>query len=42
MWISRIELTNFKGYVREVLEFPPPDGEKNIILIGGLNGYGKT
>lgn len=42
MWISKIELTNFKSYPRGQFEFPAPDGERNIVLIGGLNGYGKT
>jgi DNA sulfur modification protein DndD len=42
MWISRIELTNFKSYQRQVFSFPEPTDTKNIVLIGGLNGYGKT
>ena len=42
MWISKIELTNFKSYRRAELEFPEPVGEQNIVLIGGVNGYGKT
>lgn len=42
MWISRIELINFKSYQHQVFEFPPPIEGKNVILIGGMNGYGKT
>lgn len=42
MWISRIELTNFKSYRHAELEFPEPADGKNIVLIGGINGYGKT
>lgn len=42
MWISKIELVNFKSYQNEILNFPRPNKEKNLILIGGLNGYGKT
>jgi DNA sulfur modification protein DndD len=42
MWISRIELINFKSYQHQVFEFPAPSQGKNVILIGGLNGYGKT
>lgn len=42
MWISRLELTNFKSYAHQVFEFPRPVDGKNIVLIGGLNGYGKT
>lgn len=42
MWISRIELINFKSYQHQVFEFPAPKHGKNVILIGGMNGYGKT
>lgn len=42
MWISRIELTNFKSYQHADFEFPEPTDGKNIALIGGMNGYGKT
>ena len=42
MWISRIELTNFKSYRHAEFSFPEPEGEQNIVLIGGINGYGKT
>lgn len=42
MWISKLELTCFKGYQRQVFDFPEPTESKNIVLIGGMNGYGKT
>ena len=42
MWISRLELINFKSYQHQVFEFPAPDQGKNVVLIGGMNGYGKT
>lgn len=42
MWISNIELINFKSYQHQVFEFPGPNSNKNIVLIGGMNGYGKT
>lgn len=42
MWISRIALRNFKSYQNQVFEFPQPTDGKNLVLIGGLNGYGKT
>ena len=42
MWISRIELINFKSYQHQVFEFPAQNQGKNVILIGGMNGYGKT
>jgi DNA sulfur modification protein DndD len=42
LWISKIELTNFKSYRHAEFNFPEPEGEKNIVLVGGINGYGKT
>ncbi|GEM_PF-455110 len=42
MWISRLELTCFKGYQHQVFSFPEPADGKNLVLIGGMNGYGKT
>lgn len=42
MWISKLELTCFKSYQHQVFDFPAPEGGKNIILIGGMNGFGKT
>lgn len=42
MWISTIELTNFKSYQHALFEFPEPVNGENIVLIGGMNGYGKT
>ena len=42
MWISRIALRNFKIYQSQVFDFPQPADGKNLVLIGGLNGYGKT
>lgn len=42
MRISTIKLENFRSYRNQIFEFPPIRDGKNIILIGGLNGYGKT
>lgn len=42
MWIAKIELFNFKSYQHQAFEFPEPRGGRNIVLIGGMNGYGKT
>lgn len=42
MWISKIELTNFKSYRRAEFNFPEPQNGENIVLIGGMNGFGKT
>lgn len=42
MWIGKIELFNFKSYQHQLFEFPQPRAGRNIVLIGGMNGYGKT
>lgn len=42
MWISQLELTCFKSYKHQSFEFPEPSDGQNIVLIGGLNGFGKT
>jgi DNA sulfur modification protein DndD len=42
VWISKIELTNFKSYQRAEFNFPEPANGENIVLIGGMNGFGKT
>lgn len=42
MWLSRVELKNFKSYRQQIFEFPQPQDGKNLVLIGGVNGYGKT
>lgn len=42
MWISKLELVCFKSYQHQTFEFPEPTDGKNIVLIGGLNGFGKT
>lgn len=42
MWISKLELTCFKSYQHQVFDFPSPADGRNIVLIGGMNGFGKT
>jgi len=42
MWISKLELTNFKSYQHQVFDFPAPEDGRNIVLVGGMNGFGKT
>jgi DNA sulfur modification protein DndD len=42
MWIEKIELTNFKAYQYQRFEFPKPEQKRNLVLIGGMNGFGKT
>jgi len=42
MYISKIELTKFKSYQHAEMLFPEPIAGKNIVIVGGMNGYGKT
>ena len=42
MRITRVKFKNFKPYCGEVSVDLTPDKEKNIILVGGENGRGKT
>ena len=42
MRISYLKLVNFKSYKNQIFEFPPSRDNKNLILVGGLNGFGKT
>lgn len=42
MWFSKIELTCFKSYQHQEFIFPGPEKGRNVVLIGGMNGYGKT
>jgi len=42
MHISQITLRDWKAYTTANLDFTAPATDKNIILIGAPNGYGKT
>lgn len=42
MHISSIKLRDWKAFESAAFEFPQPGSRKNVVLIGGRNGYGKT
>lgn len=42
MYISQITLRDWKAYTTASFDLPAPGRDKNIVLIGAPNGYGKT
>jgi DNA sulfur modification protein DndD len=42
MYIRSITLRDWKAFQSAQFEFPAPTPRKNVVLIGALNGYGKT
>lgn len=42
MILRGVTLRDWKAYQQARFEIPAPDGNRNIILIGAPNGYGKT
>ena len=43
MYLTKVEIKNFRVYQGEhVLDLAPPSPDRNVVLIGGLNGAGKT
>jgi DNA sulfur modification protein DndD len=42
MFLRSIKLRDWKAYANALFEFPVPTPQKNVVLIGAKNGYGKT
>lgn len=42
MFLRSVSLRDWKAFESQRFEFPKPQHDRNVILIGGLNGYGKT
>ena len=42
MKITLIELSNWRAYESAIFEFDTADEDKNCVLIGAPNGFGKT
>lgn len=42
MHLASITLRDWKAFEVARFEFPPPSASKNVVLIGGRNGFGKT
>jgi len=42
MFLRSIQVRDWKAYANGQFEFPKPTRNKNVVLIGAKNGYGKT
>src|ERR1041384_3260544 len=42
MHLESISLRDWKAFESAIFEFPAPTKTKNVVVIGGRNGYGKT
>ena len=42
MHLRTVELRDWKAYEDARFDFPEPSADRNVILIGGKNGFGKT
>jgi len=42
MFLRSIKLRDWKAYANAAFEFPTPTKNRNVVLIGAKNGYGKT
>mgnify|MGYP001567981618 CR=1 FL=1 len=42
MYLSRLHLHNWRSYADGVFEFNEPTSKKSVVLVGAMNGHGKT
>src|SRR6266566_3650344 len=42
MFLRSIQLRDWKAYASGTFDFPVPTKNRNVVLIGAKNGYGKT
>ncbi len=42
MYLSKIRLVNWRSYADQTFEFPKPTAKKPLVLVGAMNGHGKT
>jgi DNA sulfur modification protein DndD len=42
MYLSRLNMVNWRSYANGVLEFREPTQRKSVVLVGAMNGHGKT
>jgi DNA sulfur modification protein DndD len=42
MYLRRIELKDWKAFAAATIDVPAPSAERNVVLVGARNGFGKT
>jgi DNA sulfur modification protein DndD len=42
MYLSKLQLKNWRSYADATFEFNEPTARKSVVLIGAMNGHGKT
>lgn len=42
MYLSKIRLINWRSYADQTFDFPKPTAKKPLVLVGAMNGHGKT
>jgi|SRR5579863_946991 len=42
MYLSKLQLRNWRSYADATFEFTEPTARKSVVLVGAMNGHGKT
>lgn len=42
MYLSKVRLVNWRSYKDQTFEFPKPTSRRPLVLVGAMNGHGKT
>src|SRR5580693_9275113 len=42
MYLSKLQLRNWRSYADATFDFNEPTARKSVVLIGAMNGHGKT
>ena len=42
MYLAEVRLINWRSYQDVTLTFPPPGEDRSLVLVGAMNGHGKT
>jgi len=42
MFLSKLQLQNWRTYADADFNFNPPSDRRSVVLVGAMNGHGKT